>query len=104
MTTSNPSYTMSWGTIHGRLHLLAEKHCSKVTETIPFPPLVMIFQGILTVNANSDNSSPIAGGHGAYQVPKIIEYGTLREVTLTVGNTRLAIADGALGGNNDKTR
>ena len=49
------------------------------------------------MNASSDNSSPIAGGHGAYQVPKIIEYGSLREVTLAVGNNSKAIADGGHG-------
>ena len=55
----------------------------------------------MAVNANSDNSSPTGSHHAAYQVPTIIEYGTLREVTLTVGNK--GGADGNPPGNNDKT-
>lgn len=53
------------------------------------------------VNANSDNSSPTSSDHGAYQVPTIIEYGTLREVTLTVGNK--GNLDGPAGGAKDRT-
>ena len=62
----------------------------------------MIFLRIyLAVNANSDNLSPTARHHRAYQVPTIIEYGTLRDVTLAVGNK--GNADGSKAGSNDKT-
>jgi hypothetical protein len=55
------------------------------------------------MNAHSynSNSDKTAGHLGTYQAPAIIEYGTLREVTLTVGNK--GNLDGPAGGAKDRT-
>ena len=56
----------------------------------------------MNANSGSETSVKFSSPRAPYKSPTIVEYGTLREVTLTLGNN--GNPDGPLGGSKDRTK
>ena len=56
----------------------------------------------MNANSGSEPSAKISSPRAPYKSPTLVEYGTLRDVTLAVGNR--GAPDGGLVANVDKTK